>query len=135
MPPTSSPMIFSRSSSVSEVNRMMSSRRLRNSGLESPLDLATHHVLDLAGHPFGSRSREAQVAAFLEETSAQVRGHDDDRVLKVDRVAETVGQLAVFEDLQQDVVNSPDAPSPISSSRMMEYGDRFTRSVSCPPSS
>src|SRR5579864_4017122 len=34
---------------------------------------------------------------------ADVRGHDDDRVLEVDRVAEAIGQLAVFKNLQQDV--------------------------------
>jgi hypothetical protein len=32
-----------------------------------------------------------------------VRGHDDDRVLEVHPVAEAVGQMAVFEHLQQDV--------------------------------
>ena len=34
---------------------------------------------------------------------ADVRGHDDDGVLEVDRVAEAVGELAVFKHLQQDV--------------------------------
>ena len=34
---------------------------------------------------------------------ADVRGHDEDGVLEVDRVAEAVGQLAVFKHLQQDV--------------------------------
>ena len=34
---------------------------------------------------------------------ADVRSHDDDRVLEIDRVAEPVGQLAVFKYLQQDV--------------------------------
>ncbi len=45
------------------------------------------------------------MAALFEEARAQVRRHDDDRVLEIDLVAEAVGQLAVFEDLQQDVVN------------------------------
>jgi hypothetical protein len=34
---------------------------------------------------------------------ADVGGHDDDGVLEVDGVAEAVGELAVLEDLQQDV--------------------------------
>src|SRR5215475_5636822 len=34
---------------------------------------------------------------------ADVRRHDDDRVLEIDRVSETVDQLAIFKDLQQDV--------------------------------
>ena len=54
---------------------------------------------------FARGRREAQVAALLEEARAQVRGHDDDGVLEVDLVAETVGQLAVFKHLQQDVVD------------------------------
>ena len=45
------------------------------------------------------------MAALLEEARAQVGGHDDDGVLEVDLVAETVGQLAVFKHLQQDVVD------------------------------
>ena len=51
------------------------------------------------------RCREAHALRFFEEPRAQVRRHDDDRVLEVDRVAETVGQLAVFKHLQQDVVD------------------------------
>src|SRR2546421_232484 len=66
---------------------------------------APHHVLDLRREPLSSRSREAQVPAFLEEARAQVRGHDDDRVLEVDGVAEAVGQLTVLKHLQQNVVN------------------------------
>ncbi len=46
---------------------------------------------------------EAQALALLQVPRADVRGHDDDRVLEVDRVAEAVGQLAVFKHLQQDV--------------------------------
>jgi hypothetical protein len=34
---------------------------------------------------------------------ANVRRHDDDRVLEVDRVAQSIGQLAVFKHLQQQV--------------------------------
>ena len=55
--------------------------------------------------PSPAGSREAQVAALLQEARAQVGGHDDDGVLEVHLVAEAVGQLAVFEHLQQDVVN------------------------------
>src|SRR5437870_12656015 len=34
---------------------------------------------------------------------ADVRGHDDDRVLEIDGIAETVSELTIFKDLQQDV--------------------------------
>ena len=43
--------------------------------------------------------------ALLEEPRAEVRGHDDDGVLEIDGVTEPVGQLAVLEHLQQDVVD------------------------------
>src|SRR5580658_2771779 len=86
---TISSMILIRSSSVSELKRMISSSRFRNSGLNA----------------FALRRREAQVPALLQETRAQVRGHDDDGVLEIHLVAQAVGQLAVFEHLQQDFVN------------------------------
>ncbi len=34
---------------------------------------------------------------------ADVRGHDEDHVLEIDRVPQAVGQLAVLENLEQDV--------------------------------
>ena len=40
---------------------------------------------------------------FLQVARADVRGHDEDDVLEVDGVAQAVGQLAIFKDLQQDV--------------------------------
>ena len=42
---------------------------------------------------------------LFKKTGADVRSHDDDRILEIDRVAETISQLAVFKDLQQDVKN------------------------------
>ena len=42
---------------------------------------------------------------LVQEAGAQVRGHDDDGVLEIHRVAEAIGQLAVFKHLQQDVVD------------------------------
>ncbi len=72
--------------------------------IERLFHFAHHLVLDL-GRQSGTGSGESHGAAFLEETRAQVGGHDDDSVLEVDRVAETIGQLAVFKHLQQDVVD------------------------------
>ena len=34
---------------------------------------------------------------------ADVRSHDEDDILEVDRVAKAVGQLAIFKDLEQNV--------------------------------
>ena len=33
----------------------------------------------------------------------QVRRHDDDRIPEIHRIAQAVGQLAVFKDLKQDI--------------------------------
>src|SRR5437879_9846685 len=59
--------------------------------IERPLHFTAHHLVDLGGNPFGRRGREAQVTALLEESRAQVGGHDDDGVLEVNRIAEPVG--------------------------------------------
>ncbi len=40
--------------------------------------------------------------AALQVTRSDVRSHDDDRVLEVDRIAETVGELSVFKYLQEE---------------------------------
>ena len=40
-----------------------------------------------------------------QEARADVRGHDDDGVLEIDGIAEAVGQMPIFKDLQQDVVH------------------------------
>ena len=37
------------------------------------------------------------------EFRAEVAGHDDDRVVEIDRAALTIGQATIFEDLQQRV--------------------------------
>ena len=40
-----------------------------------------------------------------QEARADVRRHDDDGVLEIDGIAETIGQMPILEDLQQDVVH------------------------------
>src|ERR1700678_2654946 len=46
---------------------------------------------------------ETQSLALHKVPGADVRGHDDDGVLEVDSVAQSVGELSIFEDLQQDI--------------------------------
>ena len=65
--------------------------------------LAQHHVVDAAVDGAGVGGLEPQRRLLLDEAGADVRGHDDDRVLEIDPVAEAVGQMAVLEHLQQDV--------------------------------
>jgi len=45
------------------------------------------------------------MSALLQEARAKVRRHDDDRIFEIHRIAQAIGELAVFEDLQQDVVD------------------------------
>ena len=63
-----------------------------------------HHLFHLAAGEIGS-PLESHRSAFLNEARANVRSHDDDRVLEIDRVSQRVGENAVFKDLQQNVVN------------------------------
>ena len=46
---------------------------------------------------------EPERRLLLNEAGADVRRHDDDRVLEVHPVAQTIRQVAVLEHLQQDV--------------------------------
>ncbi len=72
-------------------------------GIESSLYFALHQLLDLAGHHVVGGRLEAEALALLQVTRADVGSHDQNGVFEIDRVAETVSQLAVFENLQQNV--------------------------------
>ena len=45
------------------------------------------------------------MGAAFEVPGADIRGHNHDRVLEIHGVAEAVGKLAVFENLEQNVEN------------------------------
>ena len=77
-------------------NTMISSMRLRNSGRNRACS-AFHHG---GAHLFVTA---ALAGDLLDHLAADVRGHHDDRVGEVDRVAVAVGEPAVVEHLQQDV--------------------------------
>jgi len=103
-------------------------------GIEGPFHFAADLIFHLGRLAFELRGLETQVTALFQESRAEVRGHDDDCVLEIDLVAEAVGQLPVFKTCSRMLKISGCAFS-ISSSRMMEYGERLTRSVNWPPSS
>ena len=71
-------------------------------GVEGPVDL----LVDLVAHVLvagaGVRLLKAQ-PALRDVPRAQVRGHDEDGVLEVDHAPVVVGQVALVEDLQEDV--------------------------------
>src|SRR6202011_895814 len=71
--------------------------------IERALDLAPHQVFDFFRNHLVFRRLEAQTLALHQVPRADVRRHDDDGVLEVDGVAQSVGQLAVFKNLQQNV--------------------------------
>src|ERR1700721_731804 len=72
-------------------------------GVEGSLHLVLHQVFDLLHDHVFAVALEAEPLPALQMPRADVRGHDDDRVLEVDCVAEAIGQLPVFKHLQQDV--------------------------------
>ena len=76
-------------------NRMISSTRFRNSGRKCA------RTTSMTSLVHGGR-----ILALLlhdEEFRAEIRRHDDERVLEIDRAALAVGQAAVVEHLQQHV--------------------------------
>jgi hypothetical protein len=116
---TSRSMIWIRSSSVSEVKRITSSRRLRNSGLKAFLT-SLDHVLDLGGTPSRPPGWKPRCRAS-QEARAQVRGHDDDGVLEVDLLPRPSVNWPSSNTCSRMLKMSGCAFS-ISSSRMIEYG-------------
>ena len=81
---------------------MTSSMRFRNSGRKCALE----RLVDLGLHPLvGDRFRALGEAhgGLAQVGRAEVRRHDEHRVLEVHRATLGVGQATVFEDLQQRV--------------------------------
>src|ERR1700721_1292889 len=71
--------------------------------IEGALDFALHQFLNLARNLIFIRRLETKPLALLQVPSPDVRGHDEDRVLEVDSIAQPVRELAVFKNLQKDV--------------------------------
>ena len=72
-------------------------------GVEGAFHLAHHHLVDALGGVLGLAGGEAHAPLLLDEPGADVGGHDDDRVLEVDGVAEAVGEVPVLEHLEEHV--------------------------------
>src|SRR5580704_1621093 len=73
--------------------------------IEGLLHFGHHLVFHLGWDSADVGGRESNGRLLVKEARAQVGRHDNDGVLEVHRVAKTIGELAVFENLQQDVVN------------------------------
>src|SRR5579864_7948745 len=72
-------------------------------GVEGTLHLVFHQLFNLVSDRILLRRLESQAFALLQVPGANVRRHDDDRVLEVNCIAQSIGQLAVFKNLQKDV--------------------------------
>ncbi len=71
--------------------------------IEGALDLALHQLFHLVEHHVFLLALETQPLPLLQMLGSNIRGHDNDRILIVDRVAQTIGQLTIFKHLQQQV--------------------------------
>src|SRR5205085_4617742 len=60
------------------------------------------HLFQFFARGVGSRLK-AHRPLLLNEARADIRGHDDDRILEINGVTERVRQDAVFKDLKQDI--------------------------------
>src|SRR6185437_4940413 len=71
--------------------------------IEGLLDFLLNQLFNLVVDRFFLVEREAETFAFHQVSRADVRGHHDDYVLEIHRVAQSVSELSIFEHLQQDV--------------------------------
>ena len=81
---------------------MISSKPVDEFRIESLAHGGHHHLFHLFARDV-ARALETHRALLLNEAGADVRSHDDDRVLEVDGVAERIRQDSVFENLKQHV--------------------------------
>ena len=72
-------------------------------GIERFLQLAGHEVFHLLMRGRFADLMKAEMRSFLNHLRADVRGHDDHRVFKINRTPVAVRQLAVIHDLQQNI--------------------------------
>src|SRR5439155_15168811 len=73
--------------------------------IERPLNFVHYHIFHAFLPGFISAGLEAHGGALLQVTRTEIGGHDDDRVPEIHGIAEPVGQLPVFEHLQQYIKN------------------------------
>src|SRR6202007_1173540 len=85
---------------VEDYNLIQAVEKLR---IERALDLGHHQIFHGLAPGLVCAGLETQAGALLQMTRAQVGGHDDDGIAKIHGVAQAVGQLPVFKDLQQDI--------------------------------
>src|SRR6202158_500870 len=71
--------------------------------IEHPLYFVHHHFFHALEAGLIDAGLEADGSALLQMARPQVGSHDDDGVAKIHGIAEAVGQLPVFKDLQQNI--------------------------------
>src|SRR5579885_1391030 len=73
--------------------------------IERPLHFVHHHFFHRLPAGLVRPALEADARALLQVPRAEVGSHDDDGIAEIHRIAESVRQLAVFKNLQQDIEN------------------------------
>src|SRR5262249_30694126 len=71
--------------------------------IENPFHFVHHELFHGLGASFIRAALESDSGALLQMPRAKVGGHDDDGVTKIYGIAETIAELAVFKNLQQNI--------------------------------
>ena len=123
---------------IDDVGQLLFAQRTEDDDVVDAVEELRPEALP-AAPPSPLRARSSKAASLgqvlaLQQLRAEVRGHDEHRVLEVDGAALGVGEPAIVEHLQQDVEDIR--------MRLFDlveehdgYGRRRTASVSWPPSS
>src|SRR5439155_24670246 len=74
-------------------------------GIEKPPHFAHHQFFNLPFRQFLVGGLETQVGALLEIARADIGSHNNDSILEINGVPQSVRQLAVLKDLQKNIEN------------------------------
>ena len=82
---------------------MTPSSRLMNSGLKCLFDGAVDLFLHRLEVEDSFLCAKPHFSGSADQISAEIRGHDDDRIAEIDLASEGIGQSSFFQNLQQEV--------------------------------
>src|SRR5277367_1593779 len=100
---TSRSTILTRSLRASWWKTIMSSNRFKNSGLNTRFDSSRILSRIASYDPWPAIAPKPIVVLAFDQLGAHIRGHDDNRVSEIDLLAKAVGNLALFQNLEQEM--------------------------------